>query len=646
MAIQHFLQELQRRNVIKAAVSYIAMSWVILQAASILLPTFKLSNSAMQVLLIFLMVLFPAWLIFAWFYEYTPNGFKRTEAVEESIALQTGKRLNAIIIGGLSLAVLLLLADRIFDLSGKMVAKVELSIAVLPFENIGSEADAYFATGISEDILNQLGKIANLRVLSRFTLNEYDRKGKTPSQIGKELNVSYLLTGSVRRAGDDLRIICELIHTKDETQTWSENYDRVMADVFKIQSEVANRIADKLKATLTPQEKDRIEAAPTQNLAAYNIYLKGRGEYDNMNPESNNRAMAYFKQAIALDPSFGVAWAGLADTYTQAAARYQNLPTQYLDTALTLAQRAVKLDEQSADTWKALGLVWASKRDNSAARANYEKALERNPNHYLSIYNLAYINQLEGKLVEAVRLYKKSLAINPLELYNYRGLGIIYTQLELYDRSMEQFQKAIQLGAGDPVVYYNLALNYWRLKDYAQMDQAIQQMLSFRNNSLSYLVLAADLTKGYDDKKAAAYLKEAMAMPNYNENRDFQAPVIQAYLLQQAGKQPEAEAILQRRLIYHQDQLKENPKDATQTWYVGAIYSLSGDTDNAILYMKKFLKLDIADYWWCETYAEYRNVYNDPRYKALMADARQQVAKMRAEVLAMEAKEQKKAFLD
>ena len=248
--------------------------------------------------------------------------------------------------------------------------------------------------------------------------------------------------------------------------------------------------------------------------------------------------------------------------------------------------------------------------------------------------------------MEAVRLYKKSLAINPLELYNYRGLGIIYTQLELYDRSMEQFQKAIQLGAGDPVVYYNLALNYWRLKDYAQMDQAIQQMLSFRNNSLSYLVLAADLTKGYDDKKAAAYLKEAMAMPNYNENRDFQAPVIQAYLLQQAGKQPEAEAILQRRLIYHQDQLKENPKDATQTWYVGAIYSLSGDTDNAILYMKKFLKLDIADYWWCETYAEYRNVYNDPRYKALMADARQQVAKMRAEVLAMEAKEQKKAFLD
>lgn len=101
---------------------------------------------------------------------------------------------------------------------------------------------------------------------------------------------------------------------------------------------------------------------------------------------------------------------------------------------------------------------------------------------------------------------------------------------------------------------------------------------------------------------------------------------------------------LQRRLIYHQDQLKENPKDATQTWYVGAIYSLLGDTDNAILYMKKILKLDIMDYWWFETYAEYRNVHNDPRYKALMADARQQVAKMRAEVLAMEAKEQKKVF--
>lgn len=650
MAIQRFFQELQRRNVIKAAISYIAVSWVILQAGSILFPTMKLSNSAMQVLLILLIVLFPAWLIFAWFYEYTPHGFKRTAAVEEeeSIAPQTSRRLNAVIIGGLSLAVLLLLADRIFDLGGKMVAKEDLSIAVLPFENIGSEADAYFATGIAEDILTQLGKIGNLRVLSRFTLNEYDKKGKTPSQIGKELNVTYLLTGSVRRAGDDLRIICELIRTKDETQTWSENYDRVMADVFKIQSDIANRIANKLKATLTPAEKERIEAIPTKNLAAYNIYLKGREEYNKNDRESNDRAMVYFKQATALDPSFGVAWAGLADTYTLASWWHEN--PSLSDTALMLAQRAVELDEQSADTWKALGVVQGRKFNLSAAKANYEKALERNPNHFQSLTNLANLFAREGNLVEAVRLYKKTLTINPLYSEAYSGLGGIYTDLELYDQSTEQNQKSIELDGDDPNYYYRLAVNYYRMKDYAQLDQVIQKLLALTNNHQGALLESAAFTLDYDAKKAATYLEKAMADPDYNENLTHNAPMLQAYLLLQAGKRSEAEVILQRRLKYHQARLKEYPRNMWEAVFLANAYVSLGDTENAIVWLEKYFQwggiLATVTYKGYEGSPEFRSLNNNPRFKALMEEARQQVAKMRAEVLAMEAKEQKTAFRD
>ena len=151
--------------------------------------------------------------------------------------------------------------------------------------------------------------------MSRFTLKDYDTQGKTPSQIGKELKVSYLLAGSVRRAGDALRIGCQLINTQDESETWSENYDRVMKDIFEIQSEVAENISRKLKAELTPEEKSRIEKAPTENLIAYNLYLKGREEYNRRNAESIGRAIDYFKQAIEEDQNFGIAWAGLADAY-------------------------------------------------------------------------------------------------------------------------------------------------------------------------------------------------------------------------------------------------------------------------------------------------------------------------------------------
>jgi len=357
MNLSDFYHELQRRNIIKAAISYAVASWVILQVGELIFPLMNIPESALQAVLIGLIILFPAWLVFAWVYEYTPKGFQKTEEVQEaeSQTRATGKKLNAIIVGGMALAIMLLVADRFFHFSEGMLDNTEeLSIAVLPFENKGSDEDAYFADGISEDILTQLGKIGALKVLSRFTLKDYDTEGKTPGQIGEELKVSYLLSGSVRRAGDALRIACQLISTKEETEAWSENYDRVLEDVFQIQSEVAQNIAGKLKAELSPEETERIEKAPTDNLIAYNLYLKGREAYNQYTAEGMEQAIELFKQAIAEDESFALAWAGLADGYSQAVYR-SILPNTYYDTALVVAQKAISLDGEAAEGYKAGG---------------------------------------------------------------------------------------------------------------------------------------------------------------------------------------------------------------------------------------------------------------------------------------------------
>ena len=234
-------KNLQRRNVIKAAISYVVIAWAILQAADIIFPAIGIPESSIRYLLIGLIIGFPIWIIFAYIYEWTPDGFKKTESVAEeaSVYKKTSKRLNSFIITGMALAIVLLLLDRFYGFTANAGARdVRKAIAVLPFKNLSGDEDSYFAIGVTEDILTHISKIGDLRVLSRFTLNDYDIEGKSIEQIGDELNVGYLLTGSVRRAGDDLRISCQLVQVNPEEEAWAHNFDRRMEDVFAIQNEV------------------------------------------------------------------------------------------------------------------------------------------------------------------------------------------------------------------------------------------------------------------------------------------------------------------------------------------------------------------------------------------------------------------------
>lgn len=447
--MKKFLQELQRRNVIKAAISYAVISWAILQASDILFPAFEISDTTIQYVLYVLIGLFPIWIIFAYIFEWTPTGFKKTDEVaqETSIHQQTGKRLNQFIIGGLILAVLLLVTDRVFNFTGASDTAVsDKSIAVLPFVNLSDEEDAYFATGVTEDILTQISKIGDLRVLSRFTLRDYDTSGKTIQQIGKELGVGYLLMGSIRKINDELRISCQLVQVFPEEETWAENFDRRMDDIFKIQQQVSMEVAKYLKVALTPLDQSEIGKVPTENIAAYNLYLKGRENYNKYTKESVLLAIELYKEAIDLDPGFSLAYAGLADAYVYGTQIDLSLfEKTYLDTALINAERAIALDPNSADAWKAMGFANANKGFDDVASEMYEKAIEINPNHHPAIHNLAVQKVKENKLAEAKVLLEKSISLSPLSFHDHNSLAATYFKMDSLDLADQYWRKAYDL---------------------------------------------------------------------------------------------------------------------------------------------------------------------------------------------------------
>ena len=635
MSGNNFIKELKRRKVPKAAVTYIAVSWVILQAASILFPAMQAPEPAMRYMIITLILLFPVWIIFAWIYDYTPVGIRKTdtEAEEETIPRHSGRHSNAIIISSLVLAVALLLMDRIFNISGKLMGSGDnLSVAVLPFENNGSEEDAYFADGISEDILTQLGKIHTLRVLSRFTLKEYNSAGKTPNQIGKELNVAYLLGGSIRRVEDQLRIGCQLISTEDESETWSETYDRVIKDVFSIQSEVAKKIATKLRAELSVDEKERIAEEPTENLLAYQTYLKGREKLNMANELSNDLAIQFFKQAIVLDDQYALSWAGLADAYRQAVIQLNIRPFEYLDSALHIAKQAVDLNDNVAETWHSLGAVQFQKGNWPGAKESYRLALEKSPNFFPSASNLAKILTFEGELVEAVSMLTRSIEIHPMESDLFSILGNVYRRLGMNEKALQKLNKAIELDPDSRANYYRLAFAYTMIEESQKAESAINKYVDGSTNSLQ---MAAYFMLFQDPIKSKEFVDQAIRSPDYDPRIHYIVPILKSYIEKTEGNEAAANQLLNQRLAYHQGRVSVGEEKMFDILIIASIHCIQHENEECIQWLSKAVEAGEMDYQWYLLDPIYSSAREDTSFQLLMESMENKVDLMRQQVLSM-----------
>lgn len=480
MNLKNYISELKRRNVFKASVAYIIVAWIIIQVASIALPTFDAPPFVLKTILFLMVIGFPLNLLFAWAYELTPDGIKKTKEVKskESITRQTSSNLNNVIIASLIIAVIYLLYNQLWDTPIKIGVIVLLSIAVIillfiqirnkrsnksenedSLENIKtSEIDKksiavlafadlspkkdqeYFSDGISEELLNLLAKISELRVISRTSSFSYKGKNKTVEKIGKELDVTHILEGSVRKFGNQLRITTQLIQVSDGSHLWSETYDRVMEDIFKIQDEIANVVVDQLKIRLL----DKLAKTTKVDPEAYSLYLQANYFYQHFSDKEMIKAEKIIRKSIDIDSTYAPSWFLLSAILRESAFNFSQIPHKKgKKLAIIAAQRAIEIDNNYASPYAMLSIIYLTELDYISAKENIDKAIDLDSGNSFVISSAALNAGYSGRIEEAMELYNKSLKVDPLRYGIYLNLAIGYYWLNRLDSAFSAVRNNI-----------------------------------------------------------------------------------------------------------------------------------------------------------------------------------------------------------
>ena len=401
MNLPQLIEELKRRNVFKVATAYAIAGWLIIQIATSVFPVFDFPKWTVQFIISLIVIGFPLALIFAWAFELTPDGIKKSVEVEQQVSIrsQTGKKLNGVIIGVLSVAVVFLLVERVFFAPHAIQEEIaELttlptpeaaSIAVLPFADMSAEGDQeYFSDGLSEELLNALAKLKKIKVAGRTSSFKFKGEITDIALVGEQLGVNHILGGSVRKAGGRVRITAQLVQARDGFHMWSQSYDRELTttNIFDIQEEIARQVLQELKVRLLPEEQAQLQAAPTQDIEAYQTYLKANQLVVNRNYDEIVAAIELYKEALRMDPGFASAHGRLAIAYNLQR-NYGNIP---FEESQALMKRQIDLalgmDPNLAEGYAALGLYEQDQGNLEAALEALERSVALNPN-LTDVYN-------------------------------------------------------------------------------------------------------------------------------------------------------------------------------------------------------------------------------------------------------------------
>ncbi len=434
------VSELRRRNVLRMAVLYAVAAWLVMQAAEVVIDLAHLPDWIGPTTLGLLAIGFPIALIFSWFYEITPEGINLEKDVDpaESITHITGRRLDFIVISLLCAAVILFAYDKWW-----MGGPPEKSIAVLAFENMSGDPDQeYFSDGISEELLTLLSKIPQLTVISRSSAFSFKGKDVPIPTVAEQLNVAYVLEGSVRKAGKRVRITAQLIEARSDSHLWSDTYDRKLDNIFAIQDEISAAIVEALREHLGLQ----LDAAPRVNAAAnteaHEAYLRGRYLVVQRTSTAINGAVREFEKAIALDPDYALAHAELA---VATLLNWADLAfDESLVKAVRHAEQAMGLDPNLAEAHAATGLILYSQNNGEEALTHFRHAIQINPN-YSIVYNWMglLLNEQLGRYAEALAAYETALALDPLSIpaiTSYLAALIDRNRLAEADRELEKLK--------------------------------------------------------------------------------------------------------------------------------------------------------------------------------------------------------------
>ncbi len=449
------VSELRRRNVFRVAIAYVIIAWLILQVGDTLAPALRLGEWVNTVLAFFLILGLPIALFFAWAFELTPEGLKKEKDVNrsQSITHVTGRKLDYVIIAVLVLALgyfafdkFVLDASRDAELVQATIEAVaepvsepgksetaDKSIAVLPFVNMSDDpGNEYFSDGISEELLNVLIEVEGLRVVSRTSSFAFKGKDISIPDIAKKLNVDHVLEGSVRKAGNTVRVTAQLIDVRTDSHLWSETYDRELEDIFAIQDEISGHIVQALKIILGADEKEAMIHAqkPTENLEAYEYYLRGRYFWQRRGEENIRHAIDLFEQATKLDPQFARAWSSLAAAYGTLPTYSDALEDEQFPLAVSAAQKALILDDSLAEAYAMLGAAATMNREWAEGEAHDLSAIASEPKN--STAHLWYGEHLVsvGRVRDALEETHIAYQLDPLHPGTNSVLAGIYLILD------------------------------------------------------------------------------------------------------------------------------------------------------------------------------------------------------------------------
>jgi len=456
------VKELQQRHVLRIAGLYLLMSVPIMEAGDIILPRLGFPDGSLTVVLGVLAAGFPVALILAWMFEITPEGVKvESDVVRTADAPRSnGRTVDFVIIGLLLIALAWLSWDKFLRDDPSVGAAVAMpSIAVLPFVNMSNdEANEYFSDGMSEELLNALAKVPNLRVAGRTSSFYYKGRNEDLRSIGRNLGVDNVLEGSVRKDGDRVRVTTQLISVSNGFHLWSETYDYTLEDVFAVQDQIARSVVDVLKVRLLGEEKPAVSAPPTSSTVAHSSYLRGRYELHRRTEESIIRSTAFFREAVEADPQYAAAWVGLAESQILQFVNFRSLTE---DTAIAGAQqaldKALALDSHSAEAYAALGLLRMQTHDNDKAKAAFEKAIQINPEYPEAWHWYGLLDGNMGEYDSGLEKLRRSVELDPLHRVARSNLGQAIMMSGDWDGARAFFRRGIELEPDYPLGYVLLA---------------------------------------------------------------------------------------------------------------------------------------------------------------------------------------------
>jgi TolB-like protein/Tfp pilus assembly protein PilF len=488
--MRRFFSELKRRKVYRVAIAYVVAAWLVAQVVTQIFPVFEVSQWALRSMIVLLIAGFPIALILAWAFDITPEGIKRTNHVDLTQA--QARRVEAIPVK---------------------------SIAVLPFENLSDDPEnAYFAQGIQQEILTRLTSIADLRVISRTSTQQYESKPGNLSEIAKQLGVTNILEGSVQKVADEVRVNVQLINAQTDSHLWAETYDRKLTDIFGVESEIAIGIAESLQAKLSGREEQALAVKPTGNPEAYDAYLRGLA-FEARSTRSFDAPMKTvdsYERAVQLDPNFALAWARLSGAHAFVYFIPLDTAAARRDAAKSALENAQKLQPNSPETLLALGYYqYHVLRDYGSAKTTFERVSKMLPSSSEVLKALAYIARRGGNWDESIAYFEQALALDPFNMRLLLEAAGTYTVLRQFPAALKLHDRTLDITPNDPARMAEKAGIYQAEGNLQEAAKLLSEVNAQTPSSTAFIIKITELRLERNLGEAIRLLQARLAQFRY-----------------------------------------------------------------------------------------------------------------------------------